>query len=276
MSVGTPTWPNHPPIIRGVGLEIVEYPYYDRGQAHDPLRRDDCGARRARGAGDVVLLHGCCHNPTGADLDARTQWAEVTPASVPSAGCSRSSTSPTRASAAASRRMRRGCAACCRSCDEVDRRAELRQEFQRLSRPRRLACSSRPAQPRRPPRRWRMSSSAPAKCGRCRPTMAPPRCASCSTTPQLTQPTGWSSWMRCATASTRSASGIAAADPRLAFIGQPVRHVLDAAAQQGAGRSSCAKNHAIYMADSGRFNVVGMGDDQIDRFIAAVVEALGA
>src|SRR4029079_8558528 len=30
--VGTPTWPNHPPIIRSVGLEIVEYPYYDRGQ----------------------------------------------------------------------------------------------------------------------------------------------------------------------------------------------------------------------------------------------------
>ena len=33
--------------------------------------------------------------------------------------------------------------------------------------------------------------------------------------------------------------------------------------------------HAIYMADSGRFNVVGMGDDQIERFTAAVVEALG-
>jgi aromatic-amino-acid transaminase len=36
------------------------------------------------------------------------------------------------------------------------------------------------------------------------------------------------------------------------------------------------EDHAIYMADSGRFNVVGMGDGQIDRFIAAVVEALDA
>jgi aromatic-amino-acid transaminase len=36
------------------------------------------------------------------------------------------------------------------------------------------------------------------------------------------------------------------------------------------------EDHAIYMADSGRFNVVGMGDDQIDRFIAAVTGALGA
>jgi len=36
------------------------------------------------------------------------------------------------------------------------------------------------------------------------------------------------------------------------------------------------EKHAIYMADSGRFNVVGLGDDQIDRFTAAVVEALDA
>jgi aromatic-amino-acid transaminase len=35
-------------------------------------------------------------------------------------------------------------------------------------------------------------------------------------------------------------------------------------------------DEAIYMAESGRFNVVGMGDDQIDRFIGAVVGALGA
>jgi aromatic-amino-acid transaminase len=36
------------------------------------------------------------------------------------------------------------------------------------------------------------------------------------------------------------------------------------------------KDHAIYMADSGRFNVVGLGDDQVDRFIAAVVGILDA
>src|SRR5690242_7783353 len=37
--VGTPTWPNHPPIIRSVGLELVEYPYYERGQG--AIRFDD-------------------------------------------------------------------------------------------------------------------------------------------------------------------------------------------------------------------------------------------
>ena len=65
--VGTPTWPNHPPIIRAVGLEIVEYPYYDRGQGI--VRFDDMIAALRAEPGDVVLLHGCCHNPTGADLD---------------------------------------------------------------------------------------------------------------------------------------------------------------------------------------------------------------
>ncbi|HJU76415.1 MAG TPA: aromatic amino acid transaminase, partial [Sphingomicrobium sp.] len=74
--VGTPTWPNHPPIIRSVGLEMVEYPYYDRdGTA---ILFEDMIEALSRGApGDVALLHGCCHNPTGADLNP-AQWAEVT------------------------------------------------------------------------------------------------------------------------------------------------------------------------------------------------------
>ncbi|HKX87899.1 MAG TPA: aminotransferase class I/II-fold pyridoxal phosphate-dependent enzyme, partial [Sphingopyxis sp.] len=74
--VGTPTWPNHPPIIRSVGLEMVEYPYYDRdGTA---ILFEEMIEALSRGApGDVALLHGCCHNPTGADLNP-LQWAEVT------------------------------------------------------------------------------------------------------------------------------------------------------------------------------------------------------
>src|SRR5215210_8008388 len=74
--VGTPTWPNHAPIIRSVGLEMVEYPYYDRDGAtiHFDEMLKSLGQARE---GDIALLHGCCHNPTGADLDQR-QWAEVT------------------------------------------------------------------------------------------------------------------------------------------------------------------------------------------------------
>src|SRR3954466_15389631 len=73
--VGSPTWPNHPPTIRAVGLEIVDYPYYERGQGI--IRFEDMIAALETGEpGDVALLHGCCHNPTGADL-SEDQWREV-------------------------------------------------------------------------------------------------------------------------------------------------------------------------------------------------------
>ena len=57
------------------GSSMVEYPYYERGQGDDPLRGHDRGAEGGE-PGDVALLHGCCHNPTGADL-SEDQWREV-------------------------------------------------------------------------------------------------------------------------------------------------------------------------------------------------------
>ena len=73
--MGTPTWPNHPPMARGARLEIVEYRHYD------PVARAvDFGAMiealESARPGDVALLHACCHNPTGADL-SEDQWREV-------------------------------------------------------------------------------------------------------------------------------------------------------------------------------------------------------
>jgi aromatic-amino-acid transaminase len=66
---------------------------------------------------------------------------------------------------------------------------------------------------------------------------------------------------------------IASADPRLAFIGRQhgMFSMLPLAKEQVL---KLREEHAIYMADSGRFNVVGLGDDQIDRFTAAVVGAM--
>ena len=55
--VGTPTWPNHPPIIRAVGLQAVEYSYYERAQG--AIRFEDMiAALEDANAGDVALLHG--------------------------------------------------------------------------------------------------------------------------------------------------------------------------------------------------------------------------
>jgi aromatic-amino-acid transaminase len=68
---------------------------------------------------------------------------------------------------------------------------------------------------------------------------------------------------------------IAAADPRLGYIGRQFG-MFSMLPVTKAQVLKLRQDHAIYMADSGRFNVVGLGDDQIDRFIAAVVEALDA
>ena len=73
--LGVPTWPNHKPVFRAAGLDVAEYRCFD--PATQASRFDDMLAALSNAeAGDVVLLHACCHNPTGADLD-EAQWAEV-------------------------------------------------------------------------------------------------------------------------------------------------------------------------------------------------------
>ena len=73
--VSDPTWPNHLSILKHLGIEMVPYRYFDsetRGVDHAGMLEDLLKAR----AGDIVLLHGCCHNPTGANLNL-PQWQEV-------------------------------------------------------------------------------------------------------------------------------------------------------------------------------------------------------
>jgi len=73
--VSDPTWANHVPLLGDAGLEIKTYPYYDA--ATQGLRFEAmCDALNGIGRGDLVLLHGCCHNPCGVDLDP-AQWDRV-------------------------------------------------------------------------------------------------------------------------------------------------------------------------------------------------------
>ncbi len=75
VALSTPTWPNHPALIGGAGLETVRYPYYDeaaRGIDFPAL----LASLDAMPAGTVILLQPSCHNPTGADL-ADPQWEEL-------------------------------------------------------------------------------------------------------------------------------------------------------------------------------------------------------
>lgn len=73
--VPTPTWANHIPLLGDAGLEIGEYPYYDRG-SHKVDFAAMTEALKLLEPGDLALLHGCCHNPCGADL-APAQWDAV-------------------------------------------------------------------------------------------------------------------------------------------------------------------------------------------------------
>ena len=268
--VGTPTWPNHPPIIRAVGLQIVEYPYYDRENS-TVLFDSMMGALENARSGDVVLLHGCCHNPTGADLSA-DEWAAV--ASV----CAERKLLPLvdiayqgfgrglEEDAAGVRLMLRSCGEVivAQSCDKNF--SVYRDRVGSLF----LKTGSEETTARamghvfqRAREMWSMPPDHGAAAVRL-----------VLDTPELRDRwPGELAAMRDRINEVRKR--IASADPRLGYIGNQfgMFSMLPLSKEKVL---ALREKHAIYMADSGRFNVVGLGDDQIDRFTAAVVEALDA
>jgi len=74
--VSTPTWVNHIPLMCEAGLELKEYPYYDYSTKSVNFSAMIETLSQAN-EGDLVLLHGCCHNPSGADLNQQ-QWQQLT------------------------------------------------------------------------------------------------------------------------------------------------------------------------------------------------------
>lgn len=74
--MGTPSWPNHAQIVNAIGLELKTFPHMTADGAAD---LDALKAALAQAEpGDAVLLHGCCHNPTGVDY-TDAQWDEIAP-----------------------------------------------------------------------------------------------------------------------------------------------------------------------------------------------------
>lgn len=74
--LSAPTWPNHPSILKYLGIPIQEYRYFNAetgGVDFDAMMEDLSGAK----PGDAILLHGCCHNPTGANLNL-VEWQALT------------------------------------------------------------------------------------------------------------------------------------------------------------------------------------------------------
>jgi len=73
--ISEPSWENHRALFEAAGFRVQAYPYYDaatRGLKFEAM----CAALQAMPAGDVVVLHSCCHNPTGVDL-SQEQWRTV-------------------------------------------------------------------------------------------------------------------------------------------------------------------------------------------------------
>jgi len=268
--VGTPTWPNHPPIIRSVGLQIIEYPYYDRDTCSIRFQAMVDALNDAR-AGDVVLLHGCCHNPTGADL-SEDQWDEVIRI-VAERGLLPLVDIAYQGFGRGLDEDARGLRGILSSCEEVIVAQSCDKNFS-VYRDRVGSLFVKTG-----------STDATARAmghvfQRAREMWSmPPDHGAASVrlvldTPELKQRwPGELAVMRDRINAVRRK--IAAADPRLSYISDQfgMFSMLPMTKEQVL---TIREKHAIYMADSGRFNVVGLGDDQIDRFTAAVVEALDA
>ncbi|MFL6727706.1 MAG: aromatic amino acid transaminase [Sphingomicrobium sp.] len=268
--VGTPTWPNHPPIINSVRLGMVEYPYYERGQG--AIRFEDMiAALEAGEPGDVALLHGCCHNPTGADL-SEDQWREVVRVisdrgllpliDIAYQGFGRGLDED----AFGVRLMLDACdeVVIAQSCDKNfsvyrDRVGSLWVKAGSNG----ATATAMAHVFQRAREMWSM----------------PPDHGAAAVHIVLEDAELRAHWLIELTAMRDRINAvrqrIAAADPRLAFIGRQfgMFSMLPLSKEQVL---KLREDEAIYMADSGRFNVVGMSDDQIDRFTAAVVGALEA
>jgi aromatic-amino-acid transaminase len=266
--LGTPSWPNHAPIISAVGLEVVEYPYYERGQG--AVRFEDMiAALRSGEPGDVALLHGCCHNPTGADL-GQEQWREIRDAvlerglipliDIAYQGFGRGLDED----AFGVRLMLSACeeVIVAQSCDKNfscyrDRLGSMWVKTGSVD----ASTTAMGHAFQRAREMWSMPPDHPAACAHI----------------ILEDPELHARWlveleaMRNRINSVRQT--LAAADPRLAFIGRQfgMFSMLPLSPDQVV---KLRTDHAIYMAESGRFNVVGMSDAQIDRFTAAVIGAL--
>ena len=73
--VSEPTWANHVPLLGGAGVSLKSYPYYDTTR-HRINMDEMLTALHAAPSGDIVLLHGCCHNPSGLD-PSEDEWRAI-------------------------------------------------------------------------------------------------------------------------------------------------------------------------------------------------------
>jgi aromatic-amino-acid transaminase len=267
--IGLPTWPNHVPIATGCDLEVVTYDYYDRDARTVKFDAMMAAVREARPR-DVVLLHGGAHNPTGADLNP-AQWAEVTAAIVerellPVVDIAYQGLGRGLEEDAA------GLRGVLDACDEVIVSQSCDKNFGVYRD--RVGCLF-----------LKTGSAGASKIAMGHVLQIaremwsmPPDHGAAVVRIVLEDEALRADWlaeldeMRGRILSLRAR--LAAAHPDLAFIADQ-NGMFSMLPLSPAQVLKLREDHAIYMADSGRFNILGLADDAVDRFVAAVVEVIG-
>ncbi len=267
--VGLPTWPNHVPLVIGAGLEPVTFEYYDR-EAKTVKINAMLAAIGAAQPGDVVLLQGGCHNPTGADLNA-DQWAAVTAAMVerqllPLVDLAYQGLGRGLEEDAAGLRGVIG------ACEEVLVAQSCDKNFGVYRD--RVGCLF-----------IKTGSVAASKEAMAHVLQIarelwsmPPDHGAATVRIVLEDAALRADWrveldgMRGRVLRLRER--LAAAHPSLAYIADQ-NGMFSMLPLTPAQVLTLRQDHAIYMADSGRINILGLADDAVDRFVAAVLGVMG-
>ena len=268
--VGQPTWPNHGPLIESTGVEMVRHPYYDAKSRR--IRFDEMmDALEGAEAGDLLLLHGCCHNPTGADLSP-DQWQAVAEivarrGLVPFVDLAYQGLgNGLEADAAGTRLVVEAAeqALVAQSCDKnfgVYRERTGNLFVKATSRADAEIVMGNLVQLART--MWSMPPDHGAAIARI-----------ILDDPELRA--DWSAELDSMCARIRSLRArLAAFDRRLAFI-DAQNGMFSMLPLSEKAVLELRDERGIYMANSGRFNVVGLSDDNLDIFARAVVEKMDA
>jgi aromatic-amino-acid transaminase len=266
--VGQPTWPNHIPLIGAAGVEFVEYPYYDRESRQ--VRFDDMlAALGSAEAGDLVLVHGCCHNPTGADLSL-DQWHELARivakrGLVPFVDLAYQGLGNGLEEDSAGTRL----------IVEAAEQALVAQSCDKnfgLYRERTGSLFVKAATAESAARVYGNLLTLARTMWSMPPDHGAAIVRTVLDTPELEA--DWRSELKEMLNRIRSLRArLAAADPRLAYIDRQ-NGMFSMLPLSPEAVIALRASHGIYMANSGRFNIAGLSDDNVDYFAEAVIARL--
>ena len=266
--IGRPTWPNHVPLIGSVGIEIVETPFYDRDQCRVLFDEMMAALDDAR-PGDLILVHGCCHNPTGADLNW-DQWQALADfisrrGVIPFVDLAYQGLGYGLEQDARGTRLLVEAADQALVAHSNDKNFGVYRD--RVGSLHVKAPTAQIAQ---------IAYSNLLVIARTIWSMPPDHGAAVVRiildTPDLAA--DWHAELKSMCARIRSLrTRLAAFDPRLAYIDQQ-NGMFSMLPLTPAAITELRDSEAIYMAGSGRFNVAGLSDENVDRFASAVVARL--